>query len=283
MDQEKTYKWIQDRLRDLHSGTLSEADRARLFEMAHQDPFLKDALEGYQSSSQHDHAIHLRNISHRIQKKGLAKRRYLLPDRRGWVMQAVAASLVLILVTWAVIYYLEDEENTILVATETEIERPDESSRRLMEETKEIEADIASEESAGNEINEAPTGLRAHATEKAEEAKSGSSGTLHVLDGVPVEKRDEILSEPAASKPPATTYKPAQEVESDVVTNESPAAATDQDAKSRDEGYYANQMSPAMMNKRITGQVIDAYGQAIPGAFIVLQNSNLATTSNLYG
>jgi hypothetical protein len=34
LDQERTYKWVQDRLHDLHSGTISDADRIRLEEMA---------------------------------------------------------------------------------------------------------------------------------------------------------------------------------------------------------------------------------------------------------
>src|SRR5687768_8288310 len=103
LEQERTYKWIQDRLRELHSGTLSEADRAQLEEIAGQDEFVRDALEGYRSAARHDHTKSLHTLSHQIRNKSVAKRRKLFPSTRQWVVQAVAASLVLILVTWTVI------------------------------------------------------------------------------------------------------------------------------------------------------------------------------------
>src|SRR5688572_16844593 len=42
-------------------------------------------------------------------------------------------------------------------------------------------------------------------------------------------------------------------------------------------------MSPAMLEQRVTGQIINSYGQPVTGAFIAIPNSNLVTTSDTYG
>jgi len=68
LDQELTYKWIQERLRELHSGTLSEQDRLRLVEIAKDDPFVSDALEGFHAHPDEAHAEHLDAIAAKIKQ-----------------------------------------------------------------------------------------------------------------------------------------------------------------------------------------------------------------------
>ncbi|MEO5906720.1 MAG: hypothetical protein ABIQ11_08340, partial [Saprospiraceae bacterium] len=120
MDQEGTYKWVQDRLRDLHSGKLSEDDRVRLTEIGKTDPFVQDALEGYKAHADHDHSALLKVLSQRIEHKSLKRHAKILPLSRGIVLQAVAASLVLILATWAVIYYVSRDDQDATFATQTD-------------------------------------------------------------------------------------------------------------------------------------------------------------------
>lgn len=289
MDHEKTYKWIQDRLRDLRSGTLSENDRLQLFELAKDDPFIKDAIEGYQSAVHHDHTPNLRYISHRIQNKGIAKRHKLLPDKRGWALQAIAASLVLILVTWAVIYYIGQNETNVLVATETPTtvtENPNVYSNPDI--ANDDGSDMALEESVGKELNEEPSGLRANAQSRADKALSGDEKTedIIVTDALIKEKEDQTLSGPVSppSAAPATKTEVDKGAVMETYSIESNETMADQDSRvKKDEGYYANQMNPALMQQRVTGQIIDPYGQPIPGAFVVIENSNLVSTSNQYG
>jgi hypothetical protein len=66
LDQERTYKWIQDRLRELNAGTITDADFRQLESMAKDDPFVADALEGYQVHAQTDHASYLDSLTTRI-------------------------------------------------------------------------------------------------------------------------------------------------------------------------------------------------------------------------
>ncbi len=286
MDQEKTYKWIQDRLRDLHSGQLSDADRLRLTELAANDPFLRDALEGYRSHAGYDHSPQLSLLSHRIQNKGLARRYKLLPTTRGWVMQAVAVSLVLVLMTWAVIYYVGKEEKTVLVSGGSE-KAPYESttSEVLMTSPDSVYDELASGESMTDEINADPSGLRAnaHARIKAntdDGKKESLKSDASVRESNDYTFSDAVLppdQDMSAKENNASVTKPATEIGAETM---------DEAVKSspkRDEGYYANQMNPAMMAQRVTGQVWDPFGQPVNGAIITVPNTNLLTTSDIYG
>lgn len=259
MDQEGTYKWIQDRLRDLHAGSLSESDRQKLYELAKNDPFLQDALEGYQTHAHYNHAPHLRTLSQRIHNKSEAKRRRLFPSRSQWMVQAVAASLLLILVTWAVIYYVGKENNTVLVSAENQSSGSDEQTEIQMRDMRDVEVTTVppSSGSATAEMKEETPGLRANAQSKAKEHLETEA------------KEQEKVADVAGA-----TYSPDQPV----ITEE-----TEQNILNRDEGLYANQMDPDLMSQRATGQVLDAYGQPVPGAFIAVENSNLITTSNQFG
>ena len=276
MDQEKTYKWIQDRLRDLHSGTLSDADRLRLEEFAKTDPFIADALEGYQSHAGHDHSVLLKIIAQRIQNKNVERRPKLLPLSRGLVLQAIAASFVLILATWAVVYYVQIQNDPSLASVET----ADSSSTEHSTEVEMTYPDSMNEEMAlstgtSDELNDEPSGLRANAQAR-NQAKAEA-------------KAKETLSEPEISAPASTT-EVLDEDKNEIPTTTEDAtealaagSAHEKSATQKDDGYYANQMDPSLMSKRITGFVIDGIGLPIPAAHLNIQNTNLLSTSDEHG
>ena len=119
MDQELTYKWIQERLRELHSGTLSEQDRLRLVEIAKDDPFVSDALEGFHAHPDEAHAEHLDAIAAKIKQTKRARRRWLIPNL---TVTAIAASILLIVATYTVITRMEkssDETLFVFVAPDS--------------------------------------------------------------------------------------------------------------------------------------------------------------------
>jgi hypothetical protein len=288
LDQEKTYKWVQDRLRDLHSGIISDDDRIRLEEMAKSDPFIADAMEGYQAHSDQDHSPLLRVIAQRIQNKNAERRPKLLPLSRGMLLQAVAASFVLILATWAVIYYVQKQNDATLVAvepvdstaiehsTEVELTYPDSSN-----------GEIAGTTGTADELNDEPSGLRANAYAKAKaEAETKAKAEAEAKELVDGDDRLTI-SEPVTSAPAA--IHPASDAvlntETNQVVPETKAAGTsmDKSVAKKDEGYYANQMSPELMSRRIIGQVIEETGQPVTAAMVNILNTNLVTTTDDYG
>lgn len=119
VEQEQTYKWIQERLRQLHSGTLSEEDRRRLMEIAEHDPFVADALEGYTTHPDGEHAEYLEYLSEKITHHKRERRRWLIPNL---TITAIAASLLIIIATYAVITRMEkktDETLFVFVAPDS--------------------------------------------------------------------------------------------------------------------------------------------------------------------
>ena len=273
MDQEKTYKWIQDRLRDLHSGTLSEADRLHLEEIAKSDPFIADALEGYQTHAGHNHSVLLKVIAQRIQNKNVERRPKLLPLSRGLVLQAIAASFVLILATWAVLYYVQIQNDPSVAAVETsdssatehstevEITYPDSSNEEL-----------AASTGTSDELNDEPSGLRANANAKGKADAKNEAKAKETFD-------QQVVSAPA-------TYEDINEAPttSENATKTLAAGSIPEKSSTQiDDGYYANQMDPALMAKRITGLVIDGIGLPVIAAHLNIQNTNLLSTSDENG
>ena len=277
MDQERTYKWIQDRLRDLHSGTLNETDRARLIELSKDDPFLKDALEGYQSTHGHDHIQRLRTISHHIQSRHTARRRKLFPSRSQWVIQAAAAALLLLFVTWAAIYYVGKENTEVFATAKTEDATSTDTLIDITSGAQDIDADIAYDQPA--ELLQEEPGLRANAQAKYEakdkteaEAKDNNLSSQNMKSTVADATQIEEASPSGVLSEPVTTGK-TSEYESDGIEY----------SMTKDEGSFANAMPPSMVEQRVTGQIINSYGQPVTGAVISIPNSNLITTSDTYG
>jgi hypothetical protein len=103
--QEKTYKWIQARLREIDSGVLSEKDLARLKEIAREDPFVADALEGFHAHPDAGHNHHLVAIEEKIKVQKRARRRWLVPNL---AVTAIAACFLLLIGAYAVIMRMDN-------------------------------------------------------------------------------------------------------------------------------------------------------------------------------
>ncbi len=281
MEQERTYKWIQDRLRDLRSGTISEEDRLHLEEIARTDPFIQDAMEGYIAHKDLDHSALLKVLSQRIENKKYSRRPKLLPLSRGWLAPAVAALFVIILGTWAVIYYLQKQGQTSYVSAESIAKDSTERS---------VEVQLNGTDSAGGNLalDETSSVEMSHEPEKAggREQGAGRQGETNLQNQKAYTSDDLVASKPAAA-PPINVEAKEEPEENTLKTNEAlPASAGVDFNKSttkKDEGYYANQMNPADMNQRVTGQIMSRKGNALTGAMIGIPNSNLITTTDAHG
>ncbi len=283
---EETYKWIQDRLRDLHSGNLSEHDLARLREIAQTDPFVADALEGYQTHSKEDHSTRLNTITHRIRLKTI-RRKPILLSTRGWIIQAAAACLIFIIATWAVIQFMQEDKQPVIAIAEPPIvieETPDvggspESNPVLQKEEQIIEEGIPPES----------TGLRANAGTKAKSETASRTNKSYdkapegvVTDGAV--KNDYTFVDPNIKSQPATSSGAATETIASQELSESAVPDPEvSDSRLRDEGFYANQMNPSMMSRRVTGIIQDPKGQPLIGASLNVNKTNLGTISDHQG
>lgn len=98
-------------MREIDSGTLSEKDLARLKEIALEDPFVADALEGFHAHSDTDHRDRLTAIEEKINVQKRARRRWLVPNL---AVTAIAACLLLLIGAYAVIMRMDNEPSETL-------------------------------------------------------------------------------------------------------------------------------------------------------------------------
>jgi CarboxypepD_reg-like domain len=278
LDQELTYKWIQERLRDLHSGRLTEQDKARLQEIARQDPFVADALEGFNAHPDIEHATHLERLTAKINLQKRPRRRWLIPNL---TVTAIAASVMLIIATYAVITRIhpDAEESRMVILTpdslitgDTSIhdavvwnDKVEDSSKKVESSSEKVEVKrevekvesekLKDEDIAASEPAVSVTGAVKYDDDQIKEAKD----MVTVPPAGAIEPKDVATSMPAVESQPSTTKL---------------SEASDVRAK-RDEGYYANQMDPGLMAKRVTGRVVDAQtGEPLINAKLTVSYSN---------
>ena len=289
MDQELTYKWIQERLRELHSGTLSERDRLRLVEIAKDDPFVSDALEGFHAHPDEAHAEHLDAIAAKIKQTKRARRRWLIPNL---TVTAIAASILLIVATYTVITRMEkssDETLFVFVAPDSLAQHDSLAGGMAMESTSQPVDDE-------NQIMDA-TKTASQPTVNDKSVSSPPESKQIKAQPVPgtdaVAKTDVAITEPSAPSAQPSAMPTAKESAKTVYADDELKAA-DEDIASqsqtelaratRDEGYYANQMNPALMQSRVIGHVADAQsGAPIMSAKLAVDYSNQLFYTDIEG
>jgi hypothetical protein len=90
------YQDIQRLIQKLKTGTLSNRERSELENYALQDPFLKEAIEGYSEFSELDHDSTLE----RIKKKVRSKSEIRVIKRTPLYLRIAAAIALLVCSTW---------------------------------------------------------------------------------------------------------------------------------------------------------------------------------------
>jgi TonB family protein len=281
MAREETYKWVQDRLRELHAGNISVDDRQQLLRMAQHDPFIADALEGFESHPHYPHLRTLDTLTMRIQPVKRARRRWLIPNL---TVTAVAASLILIVGFWAVMSRINKDDE--FAATET-------SREVVLNNADSNDASIAYEPDASSEQNQSPAGAvsdhkaaidagekqtakrdvgATRSTEKSMQPAPGKE--LKKMSTDEAVKKDEVAI--AETTPAPATVDISQPKEAMVVQDDARKEA-------QDPMYFANQMDPDLMARRAAGRVISERGTPLIGANLSIRNTNLGTASDLDG
>lgn len=281
MDQELTYKWIQARLRELHSGTVSEQDLLRLKEIALENPFVADALEGFDSHPNGQHAQHLQALEQKIKLPRRERRRWLIPNL---TVTAIAASVLVIIATYAVITRIQkDSEEAIFVFVAPDsLLTADTIDQILAMEADEREAK-EDKPPASPPAAESSTPAHPSATNPAKEAIAPPPTRLEESDQTAIA----TSTEPGASgivQPTMDIAVPAEDSKH-VALDGVPITSKSEMAKAKaDEGYYANQMSPDMMHSRISGQIKDTKtGTPLAAAKLAVSYTNQLFYADIQG
>ena len=287
MDQELTYKWIQERLRELHSGTLSERDRLRLVEIAKDDPFVSDALEGFHAHPDEAHAEHLDAIAAKIKQTKRARRRWLIPNL---TVTAIAASILLIVATYTVITRMDkSSDETLFVFVEPDsLAKHDSLAGGIAMESTTQPADEVTEKMDVQEPASPPT-----ANDKSVSSPTESKQLKVQPAADAIAKTEAPIPEPSEpSARPSSMPAAKESAKTEYADDELKAADEDIASQSqtelaratRDEGYYANQMNPALMQSRVLGHVADAQsGTPIMSAKLAVDYSNQLFYTDIEG
>lgn len=262
MDQEQTYKWIQARLRELDSGSISEEDRLRLVDIALKDPFVADALEGFHAHPEADHDHHLNSIEQKITLTKRNRRSWLIPNL---AVTAIAASFIIILATYAVLMRMDKDSNEtefVFVSPDSILISDPASGAVAMED--ESRGAIEQEDANALTSNRAdqPTSQQPpSATPTAEETFSNPTNS-------------------GVAKTNTTSPTGGNAKMNDATTFSDPKASS----KSTKENANANQAQYTLTEKRLTGRVTDAAtGLPLPYAPFLASNSNKLTFTDDQG
>ena len=277
MDQEKTYKWIQDRLRELNAGTIAEADFRQLETLAKDDPFVADALEGYQSHPDLDHTEFLDSLTQKIKPFKRERRRWLIPNL---TVTAVAASLILIVGFYAVMTRMSTNENKDMANVAAEHQLSIEKSGDTFSIVPNEENNLAAAESSqpAGPIEEPRLETSRQSVSKpatTKEDKKSSNTTQSAKTTIADQPVDIVDTKTKGVSPPFGT-EPVQTKSEEHLA--APAAA-----EAKDAGYYANQMNPQVMAQRVTGRVTSVDGEPLIGVNLLVKGTNLTTVSELDG
>lgn len=256
----------------MNAGTITDADFHQLEVIAKDDPFVADALEGYQANPDTDHSYYLGSLESRIKSHKRERRRWLIPNL---AVTAVAACLILIVGFYAVMSKLSKSEDQNMAAVEQQRELTIKKSGDSM-------GLYSSTESATEPVETSPP------VAIGDQPKPSSSTTIQ--PGASRSKKQSAKSaedtksitatqpEDVADHTAMTESIPAGNISS-VKQDEAQTVAPAAKAMDKDLAYYANQMDPNVMAQRVTGRVTSESGEPLIGVNLLVQGTNLGTTS----
>ena len=100
------HREIEDLLNKLANGTISDQERLTLARLASGDPFLQDAIEGYETLDR-DQSFHLAELKHRVRQK---TGKHLLPKKAHF--WRIAASVLFLITTLGLMFFGSQREFT---------------------------------------------------------------------------------------------------------------------------------------------------------------------------
>ena len=256
----------------MNAGTITDADFRQLEVIAKDDPFVADALEGYQANPDTDHLHYLESLESRIKSHKRERRRWLIPNL---AVTAVAACLILIVGFYAVMSKLSKGEDQNLATAEQQREltiknsgdsvglfSPTESSTETVEPSPPVAAADEVKPSSPKTIQPGTSRSKQQPVKEPEE-------TERITAAQPEDVADHnTMTESAPSGNIASAKQ-------DEGQPEAPAAKV----TVHDLAMYANQMDPKIMAQRVTGRVTSENGEPLIGVSLLVQGTNLGTTS----
>jgi TonB family protein len=306
----ETYQHLQQLLDKLKTGNLTSSERDELYQLSINDPFLKDAIEGYGQFPEVDHQASIDRLKSKVKSLQSEKKHRIRPF---W-LKAAAVALIISIGGWLFWGSLFQQDKTQFAAqTENEVEikppvlvQTDEEDSYAINESEEM---LESDQPL-NTTPSSPGSVRKEEKEKTETSADNQislleelfvqDSSLHIASAPP--EQDNIVTEevsiPGSDKDldaNSAGAQPANQVErSKVVSAESnemidqesrpdsrvfnPASADVQRLKS-----YSNAMSQIDLRRTIIGTVMDQEGTPLIGANVMEKGTKNGAITDLDG
>lgn len=272
-------------------GDANRHDEQALDASAKGDPFLADALEGYRSLPEADHAADVTRLKARLRKQSESRR------GAGFYLLRIAAVGAVLVAAWVVFQQFQSSKKAAAVAdaVQPESEAP----------TAETPAPLA--DSVGFSIASQEETAATAADDRVAVQEDFSSKAKKVTPPSPPQADEEaqnfstLKEEPAAAGAPPPVAKtenkpaPAQSADAALAVEETQAApqkdedlakakASRAEAKKQTDTAPANKLiAPTAALQNITGKVTDISGQPLIGVSILAKGNATGTVSDFDG
>lgn len=272
-------------------GDANRHDEQALDASAKDDPFLADALEGYRSLPEADHAADVTRLKARLRKQSERRR------GAGFYLLRIAAVGAVLVAAWVVLQQFQGGEKAAAVADAMQSETPAAAS-----ESEPVVADSAVVGIASQEKTDA-----AAADDRVAEQEDFSPKAKKIAPQLQARANDEaqnfsiLKEEPATAGAPPPVAKteskhaPTQSADAALAIEATKAApqkdehlakanASRAEAKKlADSAPLRMPTAPAAVLRQITGKVTDESGLPLIGAFILAKDAGIGTISDIDG
>ncbi|MDX1407383.1 MAG: TonB family protein [Saprospiraceae bacterium] len=270
---------IEQLLRKLRTGSLTESEWAELRDAAASDPFLQDALEGLSAVPADTRVEHLQTLARRIEAAGNNKSRRLVAFPR---IAAAAAVMLLLVGAWVVWQNSTTQTTTVALKQEDQYHDDDPDASKPLYTTDHPElVDTGDDDGeADDEKQVSPAPQTELAIRQPENGQNPPDKPLVILDGVSVADESTPVANHAAGQemtPPASSAEPR--------TSIAARQASDDQDRAREE---LPSMAPSPDQRithtsQITGIVQDNTGEPLIGANIQIKGTRHNAISDVAG
>ncbi|MCB0581276.1 MAG: TonB family protein [Phaeodactylibacter sp.] len=276
-----------ERLRRWITGEATHEEERQLAQLAEEDPFLAEALEGYHRHPEGRHAERVEQLKARVREKGRRKRTALF-----YLPRAAAAAILLAIVAGGFWYINQDGGGTPALAVQ---EKPAEQAEEAAPES---DADASGtgpgkDETASLPAPKEPAAQAPKAPSPPKEAPARPKKQAAQLP--PPASRELARAEPLTLPPRGGETKiEADEVEPYSLKEQEIAAAAEERKADETAGFSARARkepsapaakpaAPAGQGRRVTGIVTGPDGAPLIGASVLLEGTARGTATDIDG
>ncbi|GEM_PF-3153510 len=270
-------------------GDATRHDERALDASAKGDPFLADALEGYRTMPEADHAADVTRLKARLRKQSEGRR------GAGFYLLRIAAVGVVLVAAWVVLQQFQSSDKSAPVADLASTEVQSAPIEPASASADSVVGSIAQQENTEGVSADERVAFQPEVSAKRK--KDGPQARTNTNDQSFNNSKDAGVAATESAAPPPVTLmesrpEPVLEADDEVAFEEKKPAAdlakaktSAPEARKRADNAPAtsNPIAPASSLRKITGKVTDGTGQPLIGVSILAKGTGTGTVTDIDG